>query len=120
MGANDRDHGSFPGSWWEALMRLIRAFLLRLGGLFHKGRRDRELADEIESNLQLHIEDNLRAGMSPEDARLDALLKFGGIESIKEACRDRRSLPLLRVLVGVSATRLGVFQHNKASTQAPV
>src|SRR5262245_47075293 len=98
MGANDRDHGSFPGSWWEALMRLIRAFLLRLGGLFHKGRRDRELADEIESNLQLHIEDNLRAGMSPEDARLDALLKFGGIESAKEAYRDRRGLPLLETL----------------------
>jgi predicted permease len=76
-------------------MRTIRAFLLRLGGLFHKGRRDRELADEIESNLQLHIEDNLRAGMNPEDARRDALLKFGGIESTKEAYRDRRGLPLL-------------------------
>jgi macrolide transport system ATP-binding/permease protein len=79
-------------------MRTIRAFLLRLGGLFHKGRRDRELADEIESNLQLHIEDNLRAGMSPEDARRDALLKFGGIESAKEAYRDRRGLPLLETL----------------------
>jgi putative ABC transport system permease protein len=98
MGANDRDHGSFPGAWREALMRTIRAFLLRLGGLFHKGRRDRELADEIESNLQLHIEDNLRAGMSPEDARRDALLKFGGIESAKEAYRDRRGLPLLEAL----------------------
>jgi putative ABC transport system permease protein len=76
-------------------MRPIRAFLLRLGGLFHKERRDRELAEEIESNLQLHIEDNLRAGMSPEDARREALLKFGGVESAKEAYRDRRSLPLL-------------------------
>jgi predicted permease len=80
-------------------MRTIRAFLLRLGGLFHKGRRDRELAEEIESNLQLHIDDNLRAGMSPEAARRDALLKFGGIESAKEAYRDRRGLPLLEALV---------------------
>jgi predicted permease len=79
-------------------MRPIRAFLLRLVGLFHKGRRDRELADEIESNLQLHIEDNLRAGMRPEEARRDALLKFGGIESAKEAYRDRRGLPLLEAL----------------------
>src|SRR5262245_51549900 len=98
MGANDRDHGSFPGSWWEALMRLIRAFLLRLGGLFHKGRRDRELADKIESKLQLHIESTLPPGMSPEDARREALLKFGGIESAKEAYRDRRGLPLLETL----------------------
>jgi predicted permease len=79
-------------------LRTIRAFLLRLGGLFHKGRRDRELVEEIESNLQLHIEDNLRAGMSPEDARREALLKFGGIESAKEAYRDRRGLPLLEDL----------------------
>jgi macrolide transport system ATP-binding/permease protein len=79
-------------------MRRIRAFLLRLGGMFHKGRRDRELADEIESNLQLHIEDNLRTGMSPEDARRDALLKFGGVEPAKEAYRDRRGLPLLEAL----------------------
>ncbi|MBO0798221.1 MAG: ABC transporter permease, partial [Blastocatellia bacterium] len=78
--------------------RKIRVFLLRLGGLFHKGRRDRELAEEIESNLQFHLEDNLRAGMSPGDARRDALLKFGGIESAKEAYRDRRGLPLLEDL----------------------
>jgi putative ABC transport system permease protein len=79
-------------------MRQIRAFLLRLGGLFHKERRDREVAEEIESNLQLHIEDNLRAGMSPEDARREAVLKLGGIESAKEAYRDRRGLPLLETL----------------------
>src|SRR5215471_14684345 len=79
-------------------MRHIRAFLLRLGWLFHKERHDRDLAEEIESNLQLHIEDNLRAGMSPEDARRVALLKFGGVESAKEAYRDRRGLPLLEAL----------------------
>jgi macrolide transport system ATP-binding/permease protein len=80
-------------------MRTIRAFLFRLGGLFFQRRRDRELAEEIESNLQFHIEDNLRAGMSPEDARRDAFLKFGGIESAKEAYRERRGLPLLENLV---------------------
>jgi macrolide transport system ATP-binding/permease protein len=76
-------------------MRRLRALLLRLGGLFHKDRRDRDLAEEIESHLQLHLEDNLRAGMSPEDARRQALLKLGGIESTKEAYRDRRSVPVL-------------------------
>jgi hypothetical protein len=79
-------------------MRRMRAFLLRVGGLFRKERRDRELAEEIESHLQLHIEDNLRAGMNPEEARRLALLKFGGIESAKEAYRDRRSLLLLESL----------------------
>ena len=41
----------------------------RLGGLFHKEPRDLEIAEELESHLQLHIDDNLRAGMTPEEAR---------------------------------------------------
>jgi len=70
-------------------MRAFRVFFARLGGLFQKKRRERELAEEIESHLSLHIEDNLRAGMSPEEARRNALLKFGSIEATKEAYRDR-------------------------------
>jgi len=76
-------------------MRTLRGWLLRLGGMFGKERRERELASEIESHLQLHIEDNLRSGMGPEEARRNALIKLGGIEQTKENYRDRRSLPLL-------------------------
>jgi putative ABC transport system permease protein len=81
------------------IMRAIRAFLLRLGGLFHKAQLDRDLVEEIESHLQLHIDDNLRAGMNPEEARRSAVLKFGGIESVKEDYRQRRSLPWIESLV---------------------
>ncbi len=101
-------------------MRTIRAFLLRLGGLFNKRRRDRELDEEIESNLQLHIEDNLRAGMSPEDARRNAILKFGGIESAKEAYRDRRGLPLLEALVQDLRYALRVLRTHKVFTLVAV
>ncbi len=76
-------------------MRTARAFLMRLGGLFRKEQRDHDFAQEIESHLQLQIEDNLRAGMIPEEARRSALLKFGGLASVKEDYRERRSLPLL-------------------------
>ncbi len=69
-------------------MRRARAFLIRLAGLFRKARSERELAAEFESHLQMHIEDNLRAGMSAEEARRQALLKFGGFESTKETMRD--------------------------------
>jgi hypothetical protein len=62
-------------------MRRLRALGWRLAGLFQKERRDRELAEEIESHLQMHVEDNLRSGLSPEDARRDALLRLGGIEA---------------------------------------
>jgi putative ABC transport system permease protein len=98
MGANNWDHGTFPVLWRGTVMKRIRAFFLRFAGLFQKEWRDGELAEEIESHLQLHIEDNLRAGMNPEDARRDALLKFGSIESTKEEYRDRRSLPFVESL----------------------
>ncbi len=71
-------------------MRWLRAGLVRLGELFHRKRRDQELAEELESHLQMHIEDNLRAGMSPVEARRQALIKFGGMESTVEAYRQRR------------------------------
>src|SRR3989442_13857665 len=79
-------------------MRKVREWIVRFGGLFNKRRKDRELDDEIESHLQLHIEDNLRLGMTPEEARREAMIKLGGIESTKEAYRDQRGLPLLETL----------------------
>ncbi len=79
-------------------MRTLRAWLLRAAGLFHKEQRDRELADEIESNLRMHIDDNVRAGMTPAEAQRQALLKFGGVESTKESYREQRGIPMLETL----------------------
>ena len=80
-------------------MKHLRVWSIRLGGLFNKELRDRELSAEMESHLQLHIEDNLRAGMSTVQARREAIMKLGGIEQIKENYRERRGLPLLEVFL---------------------
>src|SRR6266540_6411703 len=80
-------------------MRQLRVCFLRLAGLFNTEGRDRELAEELESHLQMHMEDNLRRGMTPEEARREALLKLGGIEQTKESYRDRRGLPMLETLM---------------------
>jgi predicted permease len=80
-------------------MRRLRAWFLRLAGLLNKQRRERDLADELESHLQLHIEDNLRSGMSPVEARRQALIKLGGVEQTKEIYRDRRGFPLVESLI---------------------
>ncbi|HEV2289446.1 MAG TPA: ABC transporter permease [Candidatus Acidoferrales bacterium] len=79
-------------------MRHLRAFLLRLTGLFRRRTRDRELADELESHLQMHIDENIRRGMTPTEARRQALIASGGMEQAKEAYRDRRGLPFLETL----------------------
>src|SRR5438552_9784843 len=81
------------------IMRQMRAWLLRFGGLLRKVRQDRDFAVEMDSHLQMHIEDNLRAGMSPAEARRQALIKLGGVEQTKEIYRDRRSLPFFETLL---------------------
>ena len=80
-------------------MRRLRALFIRIAGLFRKHRRERELAAEMESHLQLHIEDNLRSRMSPVEARRQALIKLGGLEQTKEAWRDRKGLPAIETLL---------------------
>jgi putative ABC transport system permease protein len=80
-------------------MRGLRAWCLRFAALFHRERRDCELAEELESHLQMHIEDNLRSGMSSAEARRQALIKLGGIEQTKENYRDRRGIPWFETLL---------------------
>ena len=64
----------------------------RAAGLFRRNWRERELAAEFESHLEMHIDDNIRAGMSPEQARREALVKFGGMEAAKESVRETSRL----------------------------
>lgn len=80
-------------------MRKLRAVLVRLAGIFRKEGQERELAEELESNLQFHIEDSVRAGMSAEEARRQALIRLGGMEQTKEIYRDRSGLPGLETLL---------------------
>jgi predicted permease len=101
-------------------MRPLRAWLLRLGGLFRKQRRDSELADELESHVAMHIEDNVRAGMSPEEARRAALLKLGGLEQTKETYRERRGLPVLESLLQDLRFGLRMLQKNPGFTAVSV
>ena len=80
-------------------MRALWALWARLTGMFQKSRRERELAAEFESHLEMHIDDNIRAGMSPEQARREALVKFGGMEAAKEGVRETSRMVWLETAV---------------------
>jgi predicted permease len=80
-------------------MRRLRTWFSRLGELFSKRRREQEFSSEMDSHLQLHMDDNLCRGMSPAEARREAIMKLGGIEQTRENYRERRGLPLLEVFL---------------------
>ena len=80
-------------------MKMLRAWLKRLTGLFSNDRREQEFDLELQTNLQLHIDDNLSAGMSPEEARREAILKLGGLEPTRQAYRERGTLPSLETVL---------------------
>ena len=93
-------------------MKRLRAWMFRLGGLFRTKRQEQELAAEMESHLQFHIEDNLRSGMTPEQGRRDAILKLGGVEQTKQVYRERSTIPLLENLL--SDVRFALRQLRKS------
>lgn len=51
-------------------------------------KRDDRLQDEIQFHIEQQTAKNLRAGMTPDEARRAALVKFGGVEQTREAARD--------------------------------
>ena len=70
----------------------------RLRALVRKGEKERELDEELRYHLEREIEQNIRGGMSPEEARYAALRAFGGMEQSKEECREARGVRFLEDL----------------------
>ncbi|MCW5558826.1 MAG: ABC transporter permease [Verrucomicrobiae bacterium] len=54
--------------------------------------------DEMRSHIEMQTQENIEAGMKPEEARYAALRQFGRVESVKETCREQRGLPGLESL----------------------
>jgi predicted permease len=79
-------------------IRRLRGWMARLFGTLNRKRREHEFAEELESHLALHIDDNLRAGLSPEEARRVAIIKLGGVTLTQERYRDQRELPMFDTL----------------------
>ncbi len=78
-------------------MTPFRVFLSRLSGLFRTRRLERDMEEEFDFHLENEIAENLRRGMSSEEARMAARHKFGGMAQAKEDYREVHSLPFFQV-----------------------
>lgn len=93
-------------------MRRLRAALVRLWGMMRPRQAGSEFDAELESHVAMHTEDGVRAGLSAEEARRQALIRLGGAEQTRQAYRERRTLPVLESLlrdVGYGLRRLGKY-----------
>jgi len=79
-------------------MRPVRAWLLRLWGVF-RANRDGQFAEEIGAHLEMHVRDLIESVMSPDEARRQAIMKLGGVESTRQAYRDAEQLPWVENLL---------------------
>ena len=70
----------------------------RLAAMFRRSPIDRDLEAEIASHLEASIQENLRQGIAPEEARRRALVRFGSVTRAMEQHREERGLPVLDVL----------------------
>jgi predicted permease len=70
----------------------------RVRSFLHKKDRDADLDSEVASHVEFAVEENMRDGMPAEEARRQALVRFGGVVQAKEQQRRARGLPWLDVL----------------------
>ncbi len=93
-------------------MRRLRVLWTRINDAVKPGQRDRDFNEEIASHLQLHIDDNIAAGMAPEEARRAAIVKLGGIVQTQERYRDRARLPFVDAALQDISYALRTFRKN--------
>jgi len=79
-------------------MNWLRVLARRLGATFSHQRPDCELDEELQSLLEMLVEQNIHRGMTPTEARRHAGQELGGFDQIKESAQDQRGWPLLESL----------------------
>jgi predicted permease len=98
----------------------MRAWLSRLADAIPHSRRDRRIDEEVTLHLELIAEDLCRKGWSPEDARVEARRRFGGVDQMKMRHRDQRGFPAVDALRQDLGFALRLFRRDRTLSLAIV
>src|SRR5258708_18820899 len=80
------------------MLTWFRLILSRLAGIAKKQTLSGELSEELHSHREMLLEENMRRGMSPEEADRRARITLGSAANIHERYRDQAGIPFLEVL----------------------
>ncbi len=101
-------------------MRWLYKLPLRLRSLFKRGRVEQELSDELRYHLEKLTEDYVAKGMTLKEARYAALRELGGVEQIKEECRDMRRMNYIESFFQDVRYGLRMLAKNRGFTAVAV
>lgn len=101
-------------------MRTLRRWWMRARGLAGRGAADQDFAAELASHLEMHVEDGIRAGLTPAEARRQALIKLGGVASTVELHREQRGIPFVEHLVRDLVYSLRLLRKDRNFTVVAV
>jgi macrolide transport system ATP-binding/permease protein len=101
-------------------MDLIRIMLSRIAAFFRAGALDADLDEELHAHMDLAIEENVKRGMSAQDARTRALREFGGMTQTAETYRMQRGIPFVETLFNDGRYALRQLRRNPGFTAAVI
>ena len=89
---------------------------LRLRSLFHRGRAEQDLSEELQFHLQNQIDEYIAGGMDAQEARRAAFRSLGGVEQVKEECREARKMNLIENFARDVRLGLHMLRRNPGFT----
>src|ERR1041385_7534377 len=96
------------------------SWLNRIAAIARHRTLERDLDEELQHHIELSTQENIAAGMQPEEARYAALRAFGGVEQKKEECRDADRLRWLEDIIQDLRCGLRQFRRNPGFTAIAV
>ena len=105
---------------WAAHMQWLKELVSSLRFLYRRRQEEQRLNEELQFHLECQIEQHLAAGMSPEEARYAALRLFGGVQQVKEECRDMRPTHFIDTVLRDSSYGLRQLRRSPGLTAVVV
>ena len=105
---------------WAGMLNSLRVLASRIRGVFTDRRLDEDFQQELDSHLALMTEENIRRGMTLEDARRAAHVRLGGMTQLRETNRELHGLPWLETLVQDLRYGLRQLRRNPGFTAVTI